>query len=244
MNALAIRAVLLDIEGTTSSISFVYDVMFPFARREMESYLNQHWDTEDLAKTRESMAHDAGHASFAAWSVAASDRQSQIALVHDEAIRLMDDDVKATGLKQLQGLVWRSGFASGELQAHVYDDVPPALEAWHHAGLDVRIFSSGSVQAQKLFFGHTIRGDLLQYFCCHYDTTTGPKQEPSSYEVIAADFGLAPAEILFISDIVAELDAARGAGLQTVLCVRPGNPAIQSYCDHTQINDFTAIHLR
>ena len=244
MNVLAERAVLLDIEGTTSSISFVYDVMFPFARREMESYLNQHWDTDDLAKTRESMSHDTGHASFASWSSTASDRQSQIALVHEEAIRLMDDDIKATGLKQLQGLVWRSGFASGELQAHVYDDVPPALESWHNAGLDIRIFSSGSVQAQKLFFGHTIQGDLLQYISSHYDTSTGPKQDPSSYEVIAADFGLAPVEILFMSDIVAELDAARGAGLQTVLCVRPGNPAIQSANNHPRINDFTAIHLR
>src|SRR5262249_37415562 len=141
---------------------------------------------------------------------------------------LMDSDAKATGLKALQGLIWQSGFESGEMKAHVYEDVPLALAAWNAAGKDVRIYSSGGVQAQKLFFGYTIAGDLLLQFRGHYDTTTGPKKEAESYRMIAADFGLPPDEILFLSDIVAELDAARAAGMQTGLVVRPSAVANSS----------------
>jgi enolase-phosphatase E1 len=161
-------------------------------------------------------------------------------------LRLMDADAKATGLKQLQGLIWKSGFESGELKAHVYEDVPPALESWTAAGKDVRIYSSGSVQAQRLFFGHTIAGDLLPRFRGHYDTTTGPKKEAESYRKIAAAFGLPLTAILFLSDIVTELDAAREAGLATALVVRPGNAAGQNCTGeaHAQIADFSQIDVR
>jgi enolase-phosphatase E1 len=233
------RAILLDIEGTTSSVSFVYDVMFPFARRELESYLREHWGEDDLAQAAEQIALDAGRESLAAWSDEGDARQ----LVQDEVIRLMDGDVKATGLKQLQGLIWRAGFESGEMKAHLYADVPPALAAWTEAGLDLRIYSSGSIAAQKLFFGHTIAGDLLHRFRGHYDTTTGPKKEAASYRAIAADIGLPSNEILFISDVVAELDAAREAGLDTVLSLRPGNADIAPGHGHDAVTSFEQIRL-
>ena len=175
MIELAVRGILLDVEGTTSSVSYVYDVMFPFARRELENYLRAHWDAEELAAARELIARDAGHPSFAAWCGPAADTEHGFTLVRDEIVRLMDGDVKATGLKQLQGLIWRAGFESGELQSHVYDDVPAALAAWNQAGRDVRIYSSGSIVAQKLFFGHTIQGNLLPRLRGHYDTTPGMK---------------------------------------------------------------------
>ncbi|HUG66773.1 MAG TPA: acireductone synthase, partial [Pirellulaceae bacterium] len=164
-------------------------------------------------------------------------------LVCDEIIRLMDGDSKATGLKQLQGLIWKAGFESGELQAHIYDDVPDALAKWNELGIDVRVYSSGSIAAQKLFFGHTIAGDLLHCFRGQYDTTTGPKKEATSYAAIASAFGLRAAEILFISDVVAELDAARSAGLQTALSLRPGNADADASHGHTEIATFAEVKI-
>jgi len=227
------RGILLDIEGTTSSISFVYDVMFPFVRRELDAYLRGHWGEPALTAACDAIARDAGSP-----SIAASQEQ-----VKAEVLRLMDGDVKATGLKQLQGLIWDAGFTSGEMKAHVYDDVPPALSAWNKAGLDVRIYSSGSVQAQKLFFGHTIAGNLLPQFRGHYDTTTGPKKEAASYAAIAAEFGLPPREILFLSDVPAELDAAKQAGLQTALVLRPGNAAVKPEHGHREIRSFAEVRI-
>ncbi len=214
----------MDIEGTTSSISFVYDVMFPFVRRELDAFLDRQWGQQELAAACDRIAQDAGYPSLDSWS-AGRDDQGQLSLVRDEVLRLMAADTKATGLKQLQGLIWRAGFESGELRAHLYDDVVPALERWQEAGLDLRVYSSGSVAAQRLFFGHTICGDLLGYFRGHYDTTVGAKTETESYSRIVSDFGLSPADVLFVSDVVSELDAAKSAGLQTLLSTRPGNPA-------------------
>jgi enolase-phosphatase E1 len=228
-----LRAILLDIEGTTSSVSFVYDVMFPFVRRELDSYLREHWNESALKAACETIAREAGKPSLAASS----------ADVKTEVVCLMDGDVKSTGLKALQGLIWESGFDSGELKAHVYDDVPPALAAWNKAGLDVRIYSSGSVQAQKLFFGHTIAGDLLPMFRGHYDTTTGPKKEAASYSAIAAAFALPPPAILFLSDVPAELDAAKQAGLQTGLVVRPGNAAVKPDHGHPELRSFAEVRI-
>ncbi|MBW3595777.1 MAG: acireductone synthase [Planctomycetes bacterium] len=234
------RGVLLDIEGTTSSISFVYDVMFPFVRRELEAHLRRDWGSPELNAACDAIARDAGHASFAAW---AGDRppEEQRRLVQREVLRLMDADAKTTGLKRLQGMIWESGFESGELKAHVYDDVPPALERWKAAGLDVRIYSSGSIQAQKLFFGHTTHGDLLAHFRGHYDTTTGPKKEATSYRTIAEEMRLSPGRILFLSDAAAELEAARLAGMHTALARRPGNPEPPSGHDHEEIETFDEI---
>ena len=237
------RGILLDIEGTTSSVSFVYDVMFPFVRRELPGYLSRHWGSDSLTAACELVARDAGHASFGAWSTHAATDAEQQQLVREEVTRLMDGDIKATGLKQLQGLIWKAGFESGELQAHVYEDVPAALTTWNGAGIDLRLYSSGSIAAQKLFFGNTIVGDLRHYFRGHYDTTTGSKKEAASYRQIATAFGLPAAEILFISDVVAELDAARGAGLQTALSVRPGNAEVEPSHGHIEVSTFAEIKL-
>lgn len=237
------NAILLDIEGTTSSISFVYDVMFPFARRELASYLEHKWESPEAGAARDQIARDAGHDSFAAWTSDTSTSEEQRQLLIDEVLGRMDRDEKSTGLKQIQGLIWRAGFESGEMRAHVYDDVPPALAAWREAGLELRIYSSGSIAAQKLFFGHTERGDLLSFFSGHYDTTTGGKRELDSYRAIAADFECPAEMLLFISDVVAELDAAAAAGLQTALCVRPGNPPA-SESNHSVIHSFDEIDVR
>jgi len=241
------QGILLDIEGTTSSLSFVHEVMFPFVRRELGAYLHQHLGqgepgSAELAQACDLIARDAGHASWRAW-VGARDLLAARALLEQEIFRLMDGDVKSTGLKRLQGLIWRTGFESGELLAHVYDDVPPALSRWCEAGLDVRVYSSGSVEAQRLFFGHTIAGDLLHHFRGHYDTTTGPKKEPASYSKIAAAFALPPARILFISDVLAELDAATAVGFPTALSMRPGNAAVPAGHGHRELTSFEQVRL-
>ena len=244
----SVRGILLDIEGTTSSIRFVYDVMFPYVRKHLTFEVFANWLEPAYGEAFDAIARDAGFLSLDEWL-----RKNQLTrenplraaeLVCKEVTRLMDADAKATGLKQLQGLIWESGFQSGELKAHVYDDVPPALAAWNAAGKDVRIYSSGSVQAQKLFFGHTIVGDLLPLFRGHYDTTTGPKREAASYQKIAGDFGLPPQDILFLSDVVAELDAAHTAAMQTALVVRPGNaPVPTTDMPHGRVENFAQLEL-
>lgn len=226
-------AILLDVEGTTSAVAYVYDVMFPFARRGLASYLDANWDSPALSGVREQVAKDTECAEVQ------TDREA----FQREITRLMDADVKATGLKQLQGLIWEAGFKSGELVAHVFDDVPPALDQWRAAGLDLRIYSSGSVHAQKLFFGHTTAGDLLPQFTGHYDTQIGGKREAESYQRIAQDWGAKPEDILFLSDVVAELDAAREAGMQTGLCVRPGNAEVDAGHGHAELQTFADIEL-
>ena len=145
--------ILLDIEGTTSSVSFVYDVMFPFVRRELDEYLCANWGSAALNEVCDLIAKDAGYESFIAWCGNETEAGRLQQLLREEVFRLMDGDVKATGLKALQGLIWQSGFESGEMRAHIYDDVLPAIQAWNDIGCDVRIFSSGSIAAQKLFFG-------------------------------------------------------------------------------------------
>ncbi|MEM6655735.1 MAG: acireductone synthase [Planctomycetota bacterium] len=241
MPGFSVRGVLLDIEGTTSAIAYVYDVMFPYARRELAAYLEDNWHVEACQAAAEQVARDAGHDGVAAWcEQTGADERS---LVQTEVQRLMDADVKATGLKQLQGLIWQAGFESGELRAHVFDDVPPALANWRDAGIDLRVYSSGSVHAQKLFFGNTASGDLLPRFSGHYDTTTGPKKEPASYTAIAHDWEIAPDAILFLSDVVAELDAAASAGMRTALVYRPGNQPVADDQPHPNIESFDQLEL-
>ena len=235
------QGILLDIEGTTSSVSFVYDVMFPMVRRELSSFLKQGWDDVDVQLACDQIAHDAGQRSLQTW--AGDDANQQRGRVETEVLRLMDDDVKATGLKQLQGLIWRRGFESGELEAHVYPEVADCLQGWRELGIDLRIYSSGSVQAQHLFFGHTQTGNLLPLFSGHYDTNLGPKKEAGSYAKIAVHFQLPPDRLLFLSDIVAELDAAREAGFQTCLCVRPGNAPVDPGHGHPRVENFNELKV-
>ncbi|MCX6850616.1 MAG: acireductone synthase [Verrucomicrobia bacterium] len=222
------KLILLDIEGTVSPLAFVHDVMFPYARQHAGTYLVRYWGTALISQ----LARDAGGEAFASPAEAE-------AAVH----RLMEADAKVTGLKQLQGLIWEEGFRNGELRSLIFDDVPPALACWCQKGREIRIYSSGSVHAQKLFFAHTKRGDLNPHFTGYYDTTTGSKRESASYSAIAADCDLPAEQILFISDVVEELNAARNAGMFTALAVRPGNKPAPPH-DHPAIQSFDELMLQ
>lgn len=242
---ITVRGVLLDIEGTTSSISFVHDVMFPYVRKHLAEYLDQHWASAELDKVRDQLAKDDGAESWQAWlrRQGASEAEGR-RLAEQQVLKLMDSDVKATGLKTLQGLIWDSGFRSGALRSHVYDDVLPAIRKWREQGIDVRIYSSGSIAAQKLFFGHVDgHGNCLQLFSGHYDTTIGSKREAASYSRIADDWGLAPGEIVFISDLAAELEAASAAGLKAVASIRPGNAPLPESAPWPRIGSFAELQL-
>jgi enolase-phosphatase E1 len=178
------RAILTDIEGTTSSLSFVHEVLFPYARARLPAWVAEHGG--DLAQ-------------LLAW---------------------MDADAKVTELKDIQGHIWATGYAAGELSGHVYPDAAEALRRWHGDGLKLAVFSSGSVAAQKLIFGHSDQGDLAPLFSGWFDTTTGPKREAMSYLMIADALGVSPADMLFLSDIAAETDGAKAAGMRAMLIDR------------------------
>lgn len=218
------RCVLLDIEGTVADVRFVYDVMFPFVRRHVASFLETHWDQESLQPALAQLAAESGvNPSADPWRQRELGRDQAIATAVSCVHALMDQDSKTTGLKALQGRIWESGFREGRLRSELFPDVLPALDRWRAAGVELRIYSSGSILAQQLFFAHTIQGDLTSRFAAHYDTTIGGKKEPDSYLRIADDCRLAPREILFLSDVAAELDAATQAGMQAIACVRPNN---------------------
>jgi enolase-phosphatase E1 len=221
------KLVLLDIEGTVSPLAFVHDVMFPYARKHAAAWLGAHWGHAVIAQ----LAHDAGVPSF----LNALDAE---AAVH----RLMDADAKVTGLKQLQGLIWEQGFRNGDLRSTLFDDVVPALDHWREKGREIRIYSSGSIHAQRLFFAHTTTGDLTPRLSGYYDTTTGSKRESASYTAIATDCGLQPNEILFVSDLIDELNAAQSADMMTTLALRPGNKP-QPESGHPAITSFAEITL-
>lgn len=228
------KGILLDVEGTTSSIAFVYDVLFVYAKEHIADFLDKHAAEPAVAEAATALAAE----TQCDGALETPEGRSRIVLA---ALDLINRDVKSTPLKALQGMIWRAGFESGQLTAHVFDDVPPALEQWADSGLDVRIYSSGSIEAQKLFFGHTAAGDLTQHLRGHYDTTTGPKREQASYQAIAADMQLPPRQILFISDVGAELDAARAAGMATAAAIRPGNRPLESLYEHEAIESFHEI---
>jgi enolase-phosphatase E1 len=234
------RGILLDIEGTTSSISFVYDVMFPYVRDNVKTFLTANWDDEGVQSCLPLLAKDLEHSSVASWLDEMTGEEKCTA-VCEGVIGLMDADVKATGLKQLQGLVWKDGFHSKQMVAHLFDDVAASVKLWSGSGIDVRIYSSGSIAAQKLFFGHTVDGDLLDCLSGHYDTTTGAKQEADSYTKIAAAYGLSADEILFVSDVVAVLVAADAGGMQTALSLRPGNKPVEDGHGFDSLKSFSEI---
>jgi enolase-phosphatase E1 len=157
--------------------------------------------------------------------------------------RLMDSDSKTTGLKSLQGLVWESGFRSGKLRAEIFADVLPALERWKKAGVELRIYSSGSILAQKLFFSHTTVGDLTHFFSGHYDTTIGSKKEPESYLKIAEALGLSPTQLIFFTDVIGEIQAAEKAHLQVIACIRPNNTPLPKDYHGPSIRSFDEIDV-
>jgi len=222
------RAVVTDIEGTTSSIAFVKEVLFPYARQHMMDFIRRHHDDPEVAPhLNEVRAMLGGEADLEA--------------IGRQLLRWSDEDRKITPLKALQGLIWEAGYRSGAYQAHVYEDAVAALRRWHEQGLRLYVYSSGSVHAQKLFFAHTTAGDLTPLFSGYFDTTIGPKTAPASYQRIAGAIGLAAGEILFLSDVEAELAAARQAGMETCWLVRDGSP--RAAASHRQVGDFAAIGL-
>lgn len=218
-----VRGILLDIEGTTTPIAFVHEVLFSYARAHARDFLERNKDSDDVqadvALLREEHAADLSQNLQPPESIA------------DYIDWLIDRDRKSTGLKSLQGKIWRQGYLEGTLKSQVFPDVAPALERWHTAGLRISIFSSGSVLAQQLLFAHTDAGDLTKFIDDYFDTNVGKKGEAESYRRIAAAVGLEPDEILFISDVVTELTAAKEAGMKTLLSIRPGNSPQQHWPD-------------
>lgn len=208
-----VQALVTDIEGTTSSISFVHDVLFPYAASKLPAFVRERQNDPAIADLLADVARES--------ALPAADVEGLIARL----LQWIREDKKATPLKALQGYIWEAGYRNADYQAHVYPDVAPQLKAWKAQGLELYVYSSGSVLAQKLFFEFSEAGNLLPLFEGHFDTTIGGKRECESYRRISEEIGVAAGQLLFLSDVVAELAAAREAGFQTCLLLRPGNAA-------------------
>jgi enolase-phosphatase E1 len=226
LTALGIRALLLDIEGTTTPVEFVYQVLYPYARAHAAEYLARHQDSADVLN---------------AVALLREECAAEVPSVLDYVFSLMDRDKKSPGLKALQGLVWQDGYKNGELRGQVYSDVLPAFERWRARELGIYIYSSGSVLAQQLLFGSTKAGDLTPFLSGYFDTAVGPKVSPDSYGVIAERIHVPPPHILFVSDVGQELDAARTRGMRTALCVRGGGEVPSGSELHPVIRTFDEI---
>ena len=210
-----VRAVLTDIEGTTSSLAFVKDVLFPYARQALPQYVRAH--ESKLRNLTADIAATVGKQMLTA--------QETIDLL----LQWMSEDRKVTPLKTLQGMIWKTGYESGELRSHVYEDAVQALRRWHARGLALYVYSSGSIEAQKLLFAHTPDGDLTPLFLGYFDTTTGPKLESRSYETIVSSLQLPASSVVFLTDHEGEIQAATAAGLQTVLLSREARQPSADY---------------
>jgi len=226
MFAMPISAIVTDIEGTTSSIDFVHKSLFPYAKRELRTFLHGHADDTEVRRQLEDTAKIEGRS-----------------LSLDEAAtvleRWIDEDRKLTPLKELQGMIWAQGYAAGALSGHVYEDTPIYLRRWHAAGKHLYVYSSGSEAAQKLIFGHSDAGDLTPLFSGYFDTRIGAKREPASYATILTRLGLLGDSVLFLSDIGEELDAARAAGMQTCQLIRDAKA--KPFLAHAQAKDFSEV---
>lgn len=222
-----IKAILTDIEGTTSAVSFVFDVLFPYAREHLPAFVRAHAQEPAVLAQLDAVRAESGEPD------ADIDRAIEILLEWIAA------DRKATPLKALQGMVWAEGYRAGQLKGHVYPDAVTALRRWHVQGYRLYVYSSGSVQAQKLIFGCAEVGDLTPLFSGYFDTGIGPKRESESYVRIAESIRLPSEQILFLSDVLEELDAARQAGMQTCGLVRAGGVL----GDHEVVASFETIDL-
>jgi enolase-phosphatase E1 len=223
-----IKAIVTDIEGTTSSLSFVKDVLFPYARANLADYLHRHKDESPVKKLLDDSCKEIG---------TELDTDQLIA----QLIQWIDEDKKVTPLKSLQGLIWEAGYQKGDFKGHVYPDAAAYLKTWKAKGLDLYIYSSGSVYAQKLLFAHTEYGDLTPLFSGYFDAHIGGKKEQDSYHKIAKQIGIPATQILFLSDIKEELDAAKAASFQTLWLIRDSTPDPQA--EHHQIRSFDFITL-
>ncbi|MDH0335553.1 acireductone synthase [Metapseudomonas otitidis] len=217
-----IKAILTDIEGTTSAVSFVFDVLFPYAARHLPGFVSEHAAEPAVAEQVEAVRRESG------------EPEASVERVVAILLEWIAEDRKATPLKALQGMVWEQGYRAGQLKGHVYPDAVEALRRWHAEGYRLYVYSSGSIQAQKLIFGCSEAGDLSPLFSGYFDTTSGPKREAGSYRRIVEAIGLPAEEVLFLSDVVQELDAAREAGLPTVGLAREGgelagHPTVASF---------------
>lgn len=211
--------ILTDIEGTTTAIAFVKDTLFPFAEAALDGFLDAHGHDPQVAAILHDIPGPDPRATLRAWMAA---------------------DAKATPLKSLQGLIWRSGYEDGRLRGHLWPDVAPCLRTWSRAGLRLAVYSSGSVPAQRLLFGHSVAGDLTGIFAGFFDTAVGGKRDAASYATIVAGLHLPAREILFLSDVAEELDAAAAAGLLTCQLVRAAD-GTQPCPRHAQAADFPAV---
>lgn len=228
-----IRTVVLDIEGTTSATAYVTDTLFPYSRAHFAEYIERHRGEPDLERVLENVRAEIG------------DPGADHTLVVAQLEAWADGDAKIEPLKAIQGWIWQEGFARGDLVAHFYPDVAPALRRWHAEGLELAVYSSGSVVAQRAWFGHGNEGDLNPLIAHNFDIeTAGPKREVDSYRKIASALGREPAALLFCSDLTAELDAARAAGWHTIGVRRPGEPNERTGVgDHHEVASFAAIEL-
>lgn len=222
---MTIKAIVTDIEGTTSSISFVHEVLFPYAKQHLRAFLHAHATDAEVTRQLEEVARVEG-------KLLSLDESA------DVLERWIAEDRKITPLKALQGLIWQVGYKAGELQGHVYADTPEFLRRWHTQGLQLYVYSSGSVEAQKLIFGHTAYGDLTPLFSGYFDTRIGGKRDSASYAAILQQIGQRGEDVLFLSDIGEELDAARSAGLRTCQLLRdasarpaPAHASARSFAD-------------
>ena len=235
-----ISHVLLDIEGTTCPVSFVAATLFPYARARLQPFLQAHGQDADL----QTLLSDLNAAWHSAHHEAKKPQNEPPSL--DQLCsflqKLIDADRKLTALKDLQGLIWNEGYADGELCTPLFNDVPPTLKRWHADGLQLAVYSSGSVAAQQLLYAHSNAGDLCPLFSAWFDTRSGPKQDPASYLQIANSLAVSAAKILFVSDSLAELDAAQASGLATRFSRRAGNPE-QHPGSHNLINSLDDIQL-
>jgi enolase-phosphatase E1 len=219
-------AIVTDIEGATSSLDFVHKVLFPYARRALPDYVRKHQRQPGIAPLIQQVREASG------------ERAAETEEVIATLLRWMDEDRKATPLKALQGLVWERGYLRGDFTGHIYDDAVRKLREWHDAGIRLYVYSSGSVQAQQLLFGYSDAGDLRPLFSGYFDTRTGHKREPAAYKAIVENIGLPAADILFLSDVIDELDAASAAGLRTILVLRD---AVRQHGQHPSVHDFDEI---
>ncbi|KAF8409231.1 hypothetical protein HHK36_005305 [Tetracentron sinense] len=242
------RCILLDIEGTTTPISFVTDVLFPYARDNVRKHLTVTYGTEetedDIKLLRSQIEDDLEQGVVGAVPVPTDDvgKEEVIASLVSNVEAMIRADRKITALKQLQGHIWRTGFQSNELKGVVFEDVPEALEKWHASGIKVYIYSSGSREAQRLIFGNSIYGDLRKYLCGFFDTTVGNKRESHSYLEISESVGVdKPAEILFVTDIYQEAIAAKAAGLEVIISIRPGNGPLPQNHGFNTVQSFLEI---
>ncbi|KMQ95005.1 enolase-phosphatase e1 [Lasius niger] len=238
------RTVLVDIEGTTTSISFVKETLFPYVRQNLKNYIETKWEDEefkqDYEKLKEQAKKDEKDKLDGFVAITGDKPEEEKDSLLKNVLWQMDNDRKTGALKQLQGHMWREAYKTGAVKAHVYEDVPKALESWKNDGRKIYVYSSGSVEAQKLLFGHSVYGDLLKYFSGFFDTEVGAKQENDSYKNILSKIDEKPSNVVFLTDVVKEAAAAKEAGLSTVIVVREGNTALndEEKVTYTTIKSF------